>query len=133
MPSTCGPNPSSPLPTTWSDQNIRTLIEAKLKRRPCLFQNELARAVYSKKDVIGIAATGSGKSLTMYMPFLMARADGWADNMVFIVGPLNNLAQQTEAEIQKHGLRALALNGDNATNENFKVCFTLASAFLLTH
>ncbi|KAF8218712.1 hypothetical protein L208DRAFT_1472767 [Tricholoma matsutake] len=79
---------------TWTIKEICDLVERKLRRRPCWFQIKIALAIYEKKDVIGTAATGSGKTLSFWIALLMVLEDG-EDKMEVIVTPLNILGKQT--------------------------------------
>jgi reverse gyrase len=121
----------TPLKINWTDDKLRALVLRDLKKRPCLLQMQIARAVHSKKDVIGIAPTGAGKSLTMYMPFFMAREEGMKDGLVIIASPLNNLAAQVVQDITDagvDGLRALAVNQDNDHAATYEVrCCSFAA------
>ncbi|KAG1741906.1 uncharacterized protein EDB91DRAFT_1034681, partial [Suillus paluster] len=57
---------------------------------PCLWQIEVVHTILrGDKDVISIAATGSGKTLTFWMPLLFRPQD-----MQIVVAPLNLLGTQ---------------------------------------
>ncbi|KAG1721898.1 uncharacterized protein EDB91DRAFT_1003178, partial [Suillus paluster] len=57
---------------------------------PCLWQIEVVHIILrGDKDVISIAATGSGKTLTFWMPLLFRPQD-----IQIIVTPLNLLRTQ---------------------------------------
>jgi ATP-dependent helicase YprA (DUF1998 family) len=53
-------------------------------KRPCWFQLKVALAVYEGKDVVACAPTEAGKTLSFWIPLLMALEDG-LDPMVIIV------------------------------------------------
>jgi superfamily II DNA/RNA helicase len=61
---------SSSQPRDWSVKEIRDLVEPKFHRRPCWFQIKTALALREGKDVVGIAATGAGKTLLYPSGFL---------------------------------------------------------------
>ena len=77
----------------------------------CLWQIEVASAVLKQeKDVICILATGSGKTLTFWLP-LLARNNG----IQIIVMPLNILGSQSVKDLAKAGINPIAINGETAT------------------
>lgn len=82
----------------------------------------MAQALYvRKKDVIGISATGSGKTLSFWIPLLMAIEEGQTDAMTVVITPLNMLGQQNVEDLNAAGISAIAVNADNATPELLKV------------
>lgn len=96
--------------------DIRQKTVQFLGYRPCLWQIKVVTAILKKdKDVISIAATGSGKTLTFWMPLLF-RTDG----IQIIITPLNILGKQNVAQLNALGISAIALSAENATAENFK-------------
>lgn len=108
--------------TTWSVARIRDLIERKMGKRPCWFQVQVAQGLYiRRRDVVGISATGSGKTLSFWMPLLMALEDG-RDVMTVVITPLNILGKQNVADLEGAGIPAIAVSAENATSEVFKVC-----------
>ncbi|EMD41243.1 hypothetical protein CERSUDRAFT_40839, partial [Gelatoporia subvermispora B] len=51
---------------------ICDLVQRKFGQHPCLFQINVARSLYKKKNnVVAIAATGSGKTLSFWISLLM--------------------------------------------------------------
>ena len=75
------------MPREWTVKEIRDLVQAKFNKRPCWLQIKVALALYAKKDVIGVAATGAGKTLSFWIALLMALEEG-EDKMIFVVTPL---------------------------------------------
>ena len=65
-------------PTPWTVSRIRDLVFRKFRARPCLWQINVARElrVNQKHDVVAVAATGSGKTLSFWIGLLMALEDG---------------------------------------------------------
>ena len=47
-----------------SDREVQDMVQAQLGVHPCLWQIKVVRKILQQDDVITIAATGSGKSLT---------------------------------------------------------------------
>ncbi|KAF8155084.1 hypothetical protein BJ912DRAFT_1013672, partial [Pholiota molesta] len=72
---------------------IRDLTQAKFGKRACWYQVKTALALYEGKHVIGCAPTGAGKTLSFWIPLLMALEDG-KDKMSIVVTPLNLLGKQ---------------------------------------
>lgn len=58
--------------------------------------------------------------MTFWMPLLL-REDG----IQIVVVPLNVLGKQNVDQLVKAGIPAIAITGENATEENFKVCLYL--------
>jgi superfamily II DNA/RNA helicase len=79
------PLPSKPLRHTMpdDDEEVQRLVEEALGVRPCLWQIKVVRKILVLDDVITIAATGSGKSLTYWMPLLFVK-----HRIVVLVTPL---------------------------------------------
>ena len=78
---------------------------------------------------MSISATGSGKTLTFWMPLLF-RPQG----IQIVVAPLNILGTQNVRNLQKSGISAIALSGETAMPENFKVrriCFMQSGVELI--
>jgi superfamily II DNA helicase RecQ len=100
---------------SWSIEDIRNLVQRKFEKRPCWVQVQIAR-----KDVIGCAATGSGKTLSFWIPLLMALEEG-LDKMTIVVTPLNLLGKQNVQLLEKAGLSAVAVSRENANPETFRV------------
>jgi hypothetical protein len=98
-------------------QEIRQRTLDILRYRPCLWQIRVVEALLQQdKDVISIAATGSGKTLTFWMPLLF-RLDG----IQIIITPLNILGKQNVNSLTALGISSIALSAENATIQNFKV------------
>ncbi|EPS94524.1 hypothetical protein FOMPIDRAFT_1055021 [Fomitopsis schrenkii] len=103
----------------WPIERIRQLVLAKFKKRACLFQIRIAQALREKKkDVVAIAATGSGKTLSFWIPLLMALEDG-EDKMIIVVTPLNILGKQNVTLLAAAGISGIAIDGRNATDKTF--------------
>ena len=105
---------------SWTPEDIRDLVQREFLKRPCWFQIKIALALNAGKDVIGCAATGAGKTLSFWIPLLMALAEG-KDKMTFVVTPLNLLGKQNVQELERAGLSAIAVTSENANASTFKV------------
>ncbi|KAK7680591.1 hypothetical protein QCA50_016373 [Cerrena zonata] len=106
--------------STWSVARIWNVVERRMGKRPSWFQVQVAEALYLRqKDVVGISATGTGKTLSFWMPLIMALEDG-KDKMTIVITPLNILGQQNVADLEAAGIPAIAVSADKATPEIFK-------------
>ena len=56
-----------------NDTEAQNEVEAQFGVRPCLWQLKVVRKILEQDDVITIVATGSGKSLTYWMPLLLVK------------------------------------------------------------
>ncbi|THG93441.1 hypothetical protein EW026_g7798 [Hermanssonia centrifuga] len=98
-----------------SGDDIRSKTEDVFGKRPCDFQIKLCRAQLEHKNIISIAATGSGKTLS----YLMTLPLTGIDSVLIIVTALNVLGDQFEQEAQSAGFSAISVNADNDTDEVF--------------
>ncbi|KAJ3482846.1 hypothetical protein NLI96_g6698 [Meripilus lineatus] len=94
---------------------IREKTLEKFGRRACLWQLKIAEAILKRdKDVVCIAGTGSGKTLTFWMPLL------FRDGIQIVMTPLNILGVQSVAELNGHGIPAISIYSETATPQNSK-------------
>jgi superfamily II DNA helicase RecQ len=96
--------------------DLRTEVERKFKIWPCIFQTQAALAQLEQRDCITISPTGSGKTLTFWMPLLFNN-----NGIMIIVTALNILGDKNVAELEKLDISAVNVTGDSATDELFKV------------
>ncbi|KIJ50466.1 hypothetical protein M422DRAFT_245751 [Sphaerobolus stellatus SS14] len=83
---------------------------------PCIGQLKVVHAQMQKKsDVVFISGTGSGKTLTFWMPMLYEK-----ESITILVTPLNLLGKQTADRLQKAGIKAINLTKHTATDEAMK-------------
>ena len=68
------------------------------------------------KDIISIVATGSGKTLTFWMPLLFKK-----DGIQIVITPLNILGKQNVKSLVKMGIQGITVTAENATMQTFKV------------
>ncbi|KAJ7626573.1 P-loop containing nucleoside triphosphate hydrolase protein [Mycena polygramma] len=95
---------------------IRDKVEAVFGYRPCLWQLKVVRAILKRdKDVASIAATGSGKTLTFWMPLLFIPT-----GIQIVITPLNILGKQNVDSLAKVGISAITITAETATEENFQ-------------
>ncbi|KZT63657.1 P-loop containing nucleoside triphosphate hydrolase protein, partial [Daedalea quercina L-15889] len=83
-------------------EEVRAKTSDVFQRHPCSWQAEaVQQAVKGDNDVVLIAPTGSGKTLTFWMPLLF-REDG----IQIVVTPLNLLGSQNVSELKEYGIPA---------------------------
>ncbi|KAJ3560311.1 hypothetical protein NP233_g10922 [Leucocoprinus birnbaumii] len=101
-----------PLPT---EDQIRRDVIARFGVIPCLYQIRDALAQLRGEDVITIAATGSGKTLTFWIPLLYIE-----DDFIFLITALNILGDQNVKELKAAGFSAINLLPENCTDEVYE-------------
>ena len=104
----------------WTVANIHSIVEDKFCKCPCWLQIQIALALYAGNDVIACAAIGTGKTLSFWIPLLMALEDG-LDKMSIVVTPLNLLGKQNVMDLEKASLAAIAVSCENVNANTFKV------------
>ncbi|KAF7971229.1 hypothetical protein HWV62_21644 [Athelia sp. TMB] len=74
-----------------------------------------------KKDIIGRAPTGAGKTLSFFGGLAIAmEEEPEEDHMIIIVSPLNLLSKQNVDILQVAGIRAISLTGENNNEMTFE-------------
>ena len=102
------------LPPSISD--IRTKTNVHFGVHPCLWQAQVVLSILKRSgDVVSIAATGEGKTLTFWMPLL------FSDGIQLVISPLNILLEQNVSDLGKLSVSAVGIYADTATNKIFKV------------
>ena len=107
--------PSHTMPD--SDEEVQDQVEAVFGFCPCLWQIRVVRAILNGDDVITIAPTGSGMSMTYWMPVLFIKY-----GISVIVTPLKLLGAQFSEMLEGVGISAVSITAANTTNELFNVC-----------
>ncbi len=107
---------SSLKPSIPSIEQMRDDVKEKFGVYPCLYQVHDALAQLRGEDCITIAATGSGKTLTFWIPLLYNNG-----GYTIIITALNILGDQNVQQLKALNIKAINLTGENSTAEVFKV------------
>jgi len=103
----------SPLPTL-------SVIEDKCKeifgKTPCRFQSLLCQWQLQRKNIISISPTGSGKTLTFWLPLVFSPT-----SIIIIISALNVLGDQFVAQLEEVGFPAVAVTASNDNDITFSV------------
>ncbi|KAJ7078050.1 P-loop containing nucleoside triphosphate hydrolase protein [Mycena belliarum] len=108
------PASTSPKPTALE---IRARAVQHLGYQPCLWQIRVVEAILKRdSDVVCIAATGSGKTLTFWLPLLFRPL-----GIQLVVSPLNILGEQNVKQLADMGLKGINITADTANSDNFRL------------
>lgn len=110
-----------------SDEEVQRDVEKVFGFKPCLWQIWVVHDILAGKDVITIAPTGSGKSLTYWMPLLYIK-----HGIMVVVSPLKLLGTQFVEMLGDNRISAVSIMVANVTNELFEVCNLLLNP-LVSH
>ena len=84
---------------------------------PCLWQIRVVEAILKHdRDVISIAATGSGKTLTFWMPLLCHKG-----GIQMVVTPLNLLGTLNVDDLVSKGFTAIAISAEKRCRGRYLV------------
>ena len=96
-----------------TNQEIISKTMAHFGKRPCYLQIKICQAILKRsKNIICMAATGFGKTLTFFMPLLFDN-----DGIIIIVTALNILGKQNVEQLQSIGISGIAINADTCKKE----------------
>ena len=111
------PSTSHKLPTL---EEIRTSTQAILQCHPCHWQLLVTESILKcNRNMVSIAGTGMGKTLTFWMLILFMPKD----SVQIVVTPLNNLGKQKIVSLEKLSIQAVFICAETATSDNFHVSF----------
>jgi superfamily II DNA helicase RecQ len=108
--------------------DLRSTVQNSFGVQPCIFQARSALTQLEQKDCITISPTGSGKTLTFWIPLLFDD-----DGIIIIVTALNILGEKNVAELEKLGISAANVTGESAADELFKVLSLYSTELVLLH
>jgi superfamily II DNA helicase RecQ len=104
-------------PPKYSFHQIRAKAIEHLGYQPCLWQIKVVEAILKRDgDVVCISATGSGKTLTFWLPLLFK-----PDGIQIVISPLNILGQQNVAQLAAMKINGITITAETATAKNFQV------------
>lgn len=110
-------SPGSDLVSIPSVDEIRGKALEVFEKRPCLWQANICQAVLKgTRDVISIAGTGMGKTLTFWLPLLF-RPNG----VQIVVTPLNILGQQNVETLRKAQVESIFISGQTESFIHYRV------------
>ncbi|KAJ3473861.1 hypothetical protein NLI96_g12785 [Meripilus lineatus] len=95
---------------------IKKKAEEVFERTPCLWQLKVAETILERKqDVVCVAGTGSGKTLTFWLPLL------FREGIQVVFTPLNILGAQNVSQLKDWGIEAISISAKTVTSQNLKV------------
>jgi len=108
---------ASSTPSIPSFAELRTKTEEIFGKKPCFFQCRLGTAQLEGHNIISIAATGSGKTLSYLITLLFS-----GGKFIILVSALNVLRDQFVVETEKGGYPAISVTVENNNDRTFMVC-----------
>eukprot|EP01029_Cantina_marsupialis_P021717 TRINITY_DN5258_c0_g1_i1.p1 TRINITY_DN5258_c0_g1~~TRINITY_DN5258_c0_g1_i1.p1 ORF type:complete len:788 (-),score=243.71 TRINITY_DN5258_c0_g1_i1:289-2625(-) len=108
-------------------QPVISCLEEKGIMSPTLIQEQGMPVILSGRDMVGVASTGSGKSLAFVLPLLMRSYEEQANNPLkrnagpigMIICPSRELARQTHEIMETMATRIHALSVEQITGEKY--------------
>ncbi|KAG1785764.1 P-loop containing nucleoside triphosphate hydrolase protein [Suillus plorans] len=94
---------------------IRTAVHERFGFVPCNWQVQSAQAQLKKRDVVTLSPTGSGKTLTFWIPLLFN--DG---GITILITPLTILGDKNVIELQEVNIPVVNLSAATATDTIFE-------------
>ncbi|KIK77048.1 hypothetical protein PAXRUDRAFT_779201 [Paxillus rubicundulus Ve08.2h10] len=99
--------------------NMQSVVQDKFGLRPCACQLQSAQYQLESKDVFTVSPTGSGNTLTFWIPLLFNN-----NGIIIIITPLNILGEKICDEAIQHGFPAINLCAETATDQAYKCILT---------
>ncbi|KAH9023948.1 P-loop containing nucleoside triphosphate hydrolase protein [Lactarius pseudohatsudake] len=94
---------------------------------PCTWQLEAALTQLGRRDLVTLAPTGSGKTLTFWIPLLFNE-----DGITIVITPLIVLGEKNVKELLDVSIAAINLTTDSTSNETFKDIESLKYRVVIT-
>jgi len=111
---------------TYDEMRIKA--EAVFARRPCIWQLRVVEAILRQDgDITCISGTGSGKTLTFWLPLLFRAG------IQLVVTPLTILGKQNVQELAKCGIRAIELTAQTGNLSNYRVRYTVLNQYIINN
>ena len=88
------------------------------------FQEEIVRDVLDRRDVLGLFATGAGKSLCYQLPAVLL------EGVTVVVSPLISLMKEQVGRLQQKGIAAASLNSSQSYGETKEITEAVISGKL---
>jgi superfamily II DNA helicase RecQ len=104
------------LPRLPSLNAMREAVKERFGFFPCTWQLKAALTQLERKDLVTLAPTGSGKTLTFWIPLLFN-----GDEIIIIVTPLIVLGEKNVNELSLVSIPAINLTRSSASDDTFKV------------
>ncbi|MCW2776623.1 MAG: box helicase domain protein, partial [Frankiales bacterium] len=122
------PDPSGPSPT-FADLDLRPELLAALSslgyEEPSPIQREAIPPMLAGRDVLGQAATGTGKTAAFALPLLQRLRPGGRSPRALVLAPTRELAMQVSEAIHRYGrdlgARVLPVYGGQPIGRQLKV------------
>lgn len=115
LPIDCANDDLRPVIPTQSD--IRDTTLRAFGVRPCLWQIKVAEAILTgDKDIICMAGTGMGMTLTFWIPLLFQ-----TNGIQVVVTPPDLLGQQHVEFLANAGIKAIAIGAETTARSNLQL------------
>jgi hypothetical protein len=106
-------DPPSVLP---SIDELREAVNERFGVLPCTWQLEAALTQLGQRDQLTLAPTGSGKTLTFWIPLLFNE-----DGVTIVITPLTVLGEKNDNKLLEASIAAINLTTTSASDKAFKV------------
>jgi DEAD/DEAH box helicase len=100
---------------------IKEKSQQVFQKTPCHFQSLLCLWQLQNKNIISISPTGSGKTLTFWLPLMFSKT-----SIIIIITALNILGDQFVAQLNKANLAAVAVTAGNDNDRTFVVSLIIS-------
>ncbi|KAI9466166.1 P-loop containing nucleoside triphosphate hydrolase protein [Lactarius psammicola] len=106
---------------------MRAVVKDRFGFFPCKWQLEAALTQLEKRDLVTLAPTGSGKTLTFWIPLLFN-----GDGITIVITPLNILGNKNVVELSAVSIPAINLTMATASEITFKDIESLKYRVIIT-
>lgn len=114
--------PTGDLPSL---EAMRMAVKDRFGFFPCRWQLEAALTQLAQQDLVTLAPTGSGKTLTFWIPLLFN-----AGGITILVTPLVVLGDKNVAELSAVSIPAINLTAESTSDATFKVVHRYTGAYM---